>query len=322
MAATISSHDFTSYGYDGPIFETGWAAMAQLFGGANTYSVGGESSSFRVTVGGTGDRAVTVHSEDQEAWAKGVYVRGDVDVNVNFAAPLSGTRYDLIVLRRNADTNTSSIVVIEGSATEELPSREIWAPDHQIDDQPIALVPVTNGSTVAGTPRDLRTWHSDGITVARHILVKSFMTRVGTRLRIGGVEWQREMNGSGTAVWVQAIALAPLNGLGAMSGPSGTAPAGTPLFFQGANDVFESNSSGYVRVTFPVAFPNGLISCNVFNGDDAALPGLIFAASGNTGLHSGSAYGSRADFVYRVRDAAGAVMGNRLHRVFWSAWGY
>jgi len=71
-------------------------------------------------------------------------------------------------------------------------------------DQPIALVPVANGSAVAGTPVDVRCWSGNGGgLVAESVEALQYLDEKGTQVRIGNTLHTRMEVGSGTLYWSQ-----------------------------------------------------------------------------------------------------------------------
>lgn len=146
----------------------------------------------------TGDRTVAI--------ANGVAVgAGVVDACVDIAdialpSVSSGSRWDLIAVRRNWSTGTTTVVRVEGTSARAIPSgRESTV--GTLDDQPLALVRVAAGSTVIQEIVDLRTGAFDGGVVAQDILALSFVNRIGAEVRIGDLVYQRVIDALGVESW-------------------------------------------------------------------------------------------------------------------------
>lgn len=204
----------TSVGYEGPVTDAQWPVLAwSLVGG---YSVAG-AGDFKVAK--TGDLTISV----QNGVAVGA---GVMDTGVTITAPSiptsSGARWDLIALRRNWSTDTSSVVRVEGTASRVIPSgREVTK--GTLDDQPLALVRVQAGAIQEVV--DLRVWVSDGGAYAVDDLVLSYMNRLGVQIRVGEDLWSRELDALGSPVWVSVTKLtvsAPLVLLGSYVARSGS----------------------------------------------------------------------------------------------------
>lgn len=171
-----------SSGYDTPLYgEDEWALW---HGAVRPYGVR-EYGDAKVT-------ALTGAGLTCQVAAGTVYGWGVRDVitapqNVTFgAAPSSGTRYDLVAMRRDWSGSAggpSSIVVIPGTTTRAIPTRN--RTPGTMDDQPLALVPITATSASPGTPIDLRTW---GVGTVRCDDIMAFTAGdwpIGTQIRVG-----------------------------------------------------------------------------------------------------------------------------------------
>lgn len=184
----------TSVGYAGTVGDAQWAAMISRVG-KSAYSVD-DYASFRVTVG-AGTRALAVASGKASAF--GVYDTSNAIENVTLASVPSGTRWDLVVLRRTWATKVTAVAVIQGGSTKALPT---WTTTPgAVVDQPLALARVIAGSTVVQEIVDLRCISGDGGLSAFDDLARSYMTQLGTSVRIGDVVWNRGVNVSGSSVW-------------------------------------------------------------------------------------------------------------------------
>ncbi len=140
----------TNIGYDGTVNEPGWAKLSQYLG--RKYAFGGSADFAPSAVSGV-DRTTRIATG--VSYGYGVLVTSDANVDVQSATLGSGTRWDTVVLRRDWQTNTSSIVVITGTATEQV-AAGLNANPGVIDDMPLALVQITFGTQAPTAVRDLR----------------------------------------------------------------------------------------------------------------------------------------------------------------------
>ena len=185
----------TSVGYAGTITDSNWRRMATAAVGS-LYGVD-DFASFRPTAG-TGDRAVSLAPGG--AFGLGVRDESDAPIVVTGAAVSSGSRWDLIVLRRNWGTKVTSAVIVPGSATRALPTRNTGF--GALNDQPIALVRFAAGQTRVQEIIDLRCIPADAGVVAFDTLSRSYLDRVGTQVRIGNFLWTRTVDALGSPTWV------------------------------------------------------------------------------------------------------------------------
>lgn len=186
----------TSVGYAGTVGEVQWSNMIPRVG-STFYSVD-DYASFRVTVT-AGTRAVSVAAGG--ASAVGVYDVSNAAATLNLGSVSSGDRWDLVVLRRNWSTKLTTLVVIQGSATKTIPARNTTV--GTLHDQPIALCRVTSstGSAVVQEIVDLRCVGGDGGLTAFDDLSRSYLSRVGTQVRIGNTLWTRTIDALGSPLW-------------------------------------------------------------------------------------------------------------------------
>lgn len=239
----------------------------------------------------------------------------------------AGTRWDLIACRRSWITGTSEFVRINGGTSPTLPGGRNAGPGN-IDDQPLALVPVTPDGIDASGIIDLRCWAGDGGgLIANHDLVRSFRNTIGTRLNINGVDWVRRPGPSGSPEWAKVGEVGTVDVYGTGAALHGIAGPGDFLI-QAGTFVGTTDGAGYTRLTFPKPFPNGLLHVSLTNGDGwASGPGVTFAAAGNVPSQGGSAfgqagYGSKTEVVYEMCAANGTKAVNKPHRINWLAIGW
>jgi hypothetical protein len=311
----------TSYGYDGSVDEVAWARLHGT--GGQIYGVK-EAGHWKASPVAVVDRQIAISPGD--GWGKGVYDSSSSEVVVGpMPAVSSGSRWDLIVARRDWDTNTTSFGYVTGSALKAIPATR--AVDGGIlDEQPVALVKFTAGQSQAQEIVDLRVHRG----VAQDPLVLDYYNELGTQLRIKGSVWTRIVDPtSGFAAWVSDT---PTTFFGAGSSivPNmGVGPSGVQFKVQAGTNVADTDPAGYARVTFPVPFPNGLLSIVLTDGDtgiDRTTAGGEILHFGVAGSGGGSTWGigNKTDVVYyvmRPKASGGAAAGVR-HRVNWIAIGW
>lgn len=189
----------TSIGYDGTVTEAQFAKMINAVG-ASEYGVRG-----------AGDWAVTAHPTQAQAvqiavgsgWGHGVYDTSDAVAVVQCNAIASGTRWDLIVARRDwqPPTGATSFTKVTGGTAKTLPPRETAA--GVLDEQPLALVQWTAGQTAPTAIVDLRLWVGPGGADANDAMVKDYITRPGAHVAVDGVTWRLAADGT-SGTWVRA----------------------------------------------------------------------------------------------------------------------
>ncbi len=185
-----------SVGYEGTVDEPQWAELVAAAGG-NAYGVLG-ASDWKVTAG-VGDRVARI--APGAGFGHGVLDRTTEDALLpSLTAPASGSVWHLIVAHRDWQGNVSSFDSIEGSATAQIPTRD--ETPGTVDDQPLALVRVQAGQSQIVEYRDLRLWGGDGGAYAVDELALQYANRVGTRIRIGDIAWERTIDAFGSAQWV------------------------------------------------------------------------------------------------------------------------
>jgi hypothetical protein len=191
---------FTSIGYDGSVNEKQWAELVPSVGAA-TYGVK-EADDLKVSA--VAGQALTVSVASGAGWGHGVLDTETANTTVACEALSSGTRWDLIALRRNWQPlagGPTSVVAISGTSTKELPSTRLIVPGVE-DDQPLALVQWSSTQTQPADIIDLRCWAGNGGLVAKDDLVRTFMLAPATRIHINGTEWVRRPGDNDSLEWV------------------------------------------------------------------------------------------------------------------------
>ncbi|WP_137843866.1 hypothetical protein [Microbacterium sp. 2FI] len=193
----------TSIGYAGSVDQTEWARAIYRLGSCR-YGVT-SSGSWRVTPS-AGTRVVSIAAGG--GWGPGILDSSDDVETLTFASVPTGVRYDMVVMRRTwGGTMTSEFAVVEGGSSQSLPSRNTNV--GVLDDQPLALVKVTAGSSAVQVVNDLRVWAMNGGAFARDNLVRSYLSDVGTVVQIGEALWVRRLNDALSAEWMNLLANAP-----------------------------------------------------------------------------------------------------------------
>lgn len=198
MAVTADSN----VGFKGTVDTAQWAKVSGMGARYAVLSAG----ALKVTVGGSGDRAVTV--SPGEAWGDGVLASFDTSTNLNGTAVASGTRWDTLVVRRTwqpalTPTGLAELVILPGSASKAIASGRTTDAGATTSDQPIALLRFAAGSAVVQEVVDLRVWAGQGGgLVADNTDALLYLTEVGTGVDVRGVgRYVRTLDGGGNAVW-------------------------------------------------------------------------------------------------------------------------
>ncbi|NLP82582.1 hypothetical protein HF576_01850 [Microbacterium sp. CFH 90308] len=184
-----------SKGYEGTVNYADWAVLTSHLGAQ--YSVFGPDA-YAVSFG-SGDREVLV--APGRAAGQGILDDSDAPVSLVGATVGSGSRWDLIALRRDWTTSETIPVLVQGASTAAIPAGREDSPGSQ-DDQPLALVRFAAGQTAPQEVIDLRCWHGDGGMAAKSLLVRDYLTRIGTRVWVQGITWVLGFNALGLPTWV------------------------------------------------------------------------------------------------------------------------
>jgi hypothetical protein len=243
----------TSVGYDGSVTEVEWAGLAQFVGSA--YAVGGLNDWRVETVAGQ-DR--TVRILPGTGYGHGVADLSDANVTLQLPTIGSGTRWDLVVARRDWQPpgGTTTFTHVTGTATQQIPAGRKSGPGVE-DDQPLALVQVTAGQTLPTGIVDLRVLPSKVLSVWSLLALPD--ATIGTVARVGPVEYIR--GGSG---WQRSPALASLVTLAggwyqpASRGPVRVSKDGNGMCHlsgvAGNQFAYDAASGPYLILTLPTGF--------------------------------------------------------------------
>lgn len=296
---------FSSVGYDGTVLEGPWSKLSTYAGGIS-YGVL-DQNSWRADVVPNSDRLVSLTAGS----GAGMGVADTTDAPETlpaFDTQATGVRYDLVVARRVWASNATSFAIIKGGSNPVLPARLTGF--GTTDDQPLWLVPVVaNGAGGAlGIPIDLRLFQGESGAYARDKLALTYITRLGSLVRIGDDFWQRVLDGNGLPAWSRSnLRAVPAHGLG--PGLMGNPPAGTDMLEQYGSAGQAADQQGYITITYPTPFPNGLHSAFFQNGDSTSNPGVSYEQAGGPW-----GFGSKTQVTVRAMKNGLAYAGGQ-HRV-------
>lgn len=326
-----------SVGYDGSVNEAQWARLLPLAGSSH-YGVEGPTH-WKVTARTSVDRGLSISTGS--GWGHGVLDTSDTVVNLTGASVSSGSRWDMVVARRNwgGAGGVTTFALVSGSSNKVLPARN--ANPGVLDDQPLALVQFTAGSTTPGTIIDLRCWSRNGGMTAMDDMALAYLKEPGTSVYIRGITWQCEVDTAGNAIWsmLSAHSRIPLFGasVGGLTGsdnPQSLVTAQTHFLVQCGSTVQTTDANGYARITFQRPFPGGLLYVSGSDGDDWTHGGsAMFASAGQP--FGAEGWGSRSSWVYAMKCQPASQTGgtgslvlsraggaNKLHRINWLAIGW
>lgn len=315
----------TSIGYDGTVNEADWT---KLMGDAARalYGVIGRND-WQVTAHPTLTRGVSINVGS--GWGQGVYDTSDATVSLAGASISSGSRWDMVVARRswNGVGGSTTFAMITGTSSQSLPSRN--SDPGVLDDQPIALVQFTSGQSSPTSIIDLRVWSGNGGgMIAKDNLARNYNTQVGSRLVIDGADWVSIIDSSGAQAWSRQSSLNSIQLFDAASSLNGGTPSSTtPFLVQSGTAVHTTDGAGYSRITWPTAFPNGLLSVTAINADDWSVGQEAFIVGSGNSVHGTAAFGNTTSWVYALCGQDPATKNlvkliNKLHRVNWTAIGW
>jgi hypothetical protein len=240
---------FTSIGYDGTVTESQFAQMISSVG-ASEYGVR-DAADWRVTAHPTQAQAVQI--APGSGWGPGVFDTTDAVETVQCNTIASGTRYDLIVARRDWQPPNGLTVFskVTGGTARAIPSERVHLPG-VTDEQPLALVKWEAGYTTPREIIDLRVWVGAGGATAADEAVKDYLTRPGTQLKIGRMTWARIVDayGTGAASWT-AVAEGPARHA-EYTAPTQLYPSGSAIWGVGpdlARDASQSYNDSFISGT-------------------------------------------------------------------------
>jgi hypothetical protein len=314
----------TSIGYDGSVDETAWTKLMGRAAG-NMYGVAGPND-LKVTAHPTLARGIVIGAGS--GWGHGVYDTSDATATLQGADIVSGIRWDMVVARRNwtGAGGATSFVLLTGTSTKALVSRSTTP--GSIDDQPLALVQFSAGTTAPTAIVDLRVWPGSGGLYATDLMARDYNTAIGSRLLINGDDWISVL-ASGLQAWQRQSSMQAIQLFGAGTGILGGTPAivGNNFYVQAGTNVAFSDGSGYARVTFPTPFPNGLLTVILTNGAadvDRTLGHVVTLTPAGNPRDVGDKSG--VSYAVACEDSTGTnrlyMLGNFQHRVNYIAIGW
>lgn len=282
----------SNYGFKGTVSS---AETPQVLGKGSLYSVEGKDD-LKVTAGGTGDRAVTVAAAPNGGWGDGVLSKWTTGANLNCAANSTGsTRYDTVVIRRTwtpagSPTGTATLMVLTGGSSAAIAAGRLTDRGVTSSDQPIALVPVPNGSAVVGTPIDLRCWSGEGGgLVAENVAALQYLGSKGTQVRIGSTLYTRMEDTSGTLFWDGPVQFAdlPLNAslyrpYGSVFGAPRVSRVGDEVWLDG----MIANSASPISLTKDALYPLGAAMPTIFRPPFRRVFPVVMGGTGNNVAHA------------------------------------
>jgi hypothetical protein len=315
------------YGYPGSVNAAASAVWLPNVG-AGQYCVVGANSG-KVVTNSSGDRGLAVRAGT--VVGDGILDIFETDTQLNLAAAGSGSRWDMVVLRRTwsatPGASTSVYTVIQGGPNPTLPTR--LNNKGVQSDQPIALCRVQAGQSAVQEVVDLRVWAHNGGSYAVHDLVRNYLDEPGTELTIVNKQWIRKVNPSATSntlEWVEGPGMSqiPLYDVGGAPMGMASPPASMNNFLiQAGSSLVTTDANAYGRLTFPTPFPTGLVTVILTGGNDHEFADMNIAPAGaNWGVRP-------ANKDYVAFNIWGAVSGtrtknwpNRTIRVNWIAIGF
>lgn len=241
----------------------------------------------------------------------------DGTVNVAIAtSPASNSRIDVIYVKHNDDTtgdaNALPIFGVSTGAAAAAPTKPA-IPTGALE---LATLRVYSGTTATngGSNTLVNTYQ---MTAARGGRV-AFRTKVDLDLWTTAVEGQDAvaLASGGLYVFTAGVWVGTNTAFAVGSPIKGAAPDGVPLLTQAGQVVVTTDTAGNATITFPKAFPNGLISFSAIDGDPNPISGQR-----NFGILVGSANTTLGAARITVRSDTGAAIISASVRVVWQALG-
>lgn len=258
-----------SVGYDGTVTESQWSILSPYQGAP--YAISG-ANDLAVTANASATLAVNIAVGS--AYGYGVLDTNTAQITLALGTIASGTRWDLIAMRRNWNTNTSAVVAIPGTATKVVPSRNTTP--GTLDDQPLALVQVTAGQTVPTAVVDLRVFPGKTFTTTDLMGLPSDVATRGAQAYVGATHYRRDYDITQNLAWLSDAAIIPvgtdlntITGLGIYTqGTSANATAllNYPTATNGAGflEVFNQPGASQITIQRYTTYGNGTITPRLF----------------------------------------------------------
>jgi len=323
----------TQYGFPGTVTPT---AFASIMGNAASGSFGvGGLNDLKLTTNAVGDRGALLSTG--LAYGHGCLGIWTSTTQFNFTAA-SGTsdRWDCIVVRRTwsntPGVSVTTLAVKTGTSSKALPSL-VMTPGTQTE-QPLWLVRVKGGQTAIQEIVDLRCFSGNGGVQAIDSLALGYLNQVGSRVEVAGDLWEyKAASTTSSAAWQKISGEGKIPMWGHGGALSGSASGWDLMKIQAGSEIKTTDASGYVTLTFPTPFPNGLLFVAGFDGDDWAGGGsMMIGSAGRVPVYGTAGAGNKTQWKYAVkiqpasRDGVGSMRiaraGNFTHRINWIAIGF
>lgn len=236
----------TSVFYDGPVTETDRAKSRT---GAPDYGVYG-ADDFKVSTNGSVPFSTLLKAGRAHGW--GVTDTAATDQTLVHDPVASGTRWDLVVVRRNWQPllgGPSTLAIIKGGAFTDMPTRNI-GPGVE-DDQPIAMVGWKSGQTAPFQIIDLRCWASNGGLEIANEIAFEYLSTPGACVQFNGTTWRYSRSANGVWGWMDA------SGLDRIQAGSATIAIGPANTYRSAQVNFPASFSTVPKVNITMTFNPG-----------------------------------------------------------------
>lgn len=174
----------SNIGFAGPVDVQDWYNLTRATN--SIYGVA-DSSELIVSVKAGADRTVAISPGN--AWGRGIFTTSTATESVTLpAAPSSGSRWDMVVLRRDWNTKTATFTYVKGTSTKALPTRNTAV--GTLDDQPLVLARVEAGKSAVQEIVDLKCWSNNSGLSIRDAMAMDYLKQDGTTLTLGGKTYQ------------------------------------------------------------------------------------------------------------------------------------
>ncbi|MGP5071656.1 hypothetical protein ACTXI0_04530 [Arthrobacter rhombi] len=227
---------FSSIGYDGTVDEVEFGRL-MAYSASSEYGVN-YPTAFQISA--IAGESLMLKLTSGLAWTAGVVDSTPAETTVVLDPVTSGTRWDLIVVRRNWSPpgGETSIAVVKGGASKQIPDRE--RARGVLEDQPLWLVRVDQGRSVPSEYVDLRVFARNGGCTANDDLVRSYMNTLGTMIEVNGVLWLRVVDSASLPSWKKVSDLTDSGWVfGARSGTGWTSGGGDYIYSRRQGNLVE-----------------------------------------------------------------------------------
>lgn len=190
-----------SWGYDGTVDEVDFGRIMAL-SASSEYGVDDPNSFKASTVAG---QVLMTQLTGGWAWTSGLVDNMTTMETVQYDPVASGTRWDLVVLRRDwtPPGGTTTLAVVKGGASKALPGRSNVR--GVLQDQPLWLVRIDAGKSIPSEYVDLRIFARNGGCTANDDLVRSYVSFTGTMIEIKDALWIYRVGANGSNEWKSLV---------------------------------------------------------------------------------------------------------------------